>query len=73
MLILIENVLEIGADPNFNIGRDLDKILAVDDTAKLIIQVLIRALDHSALHALEFFPIERHALPRAVLCYLVLD
>ena len=51
LIVFLEDVLEIGSYPSFNIGRDLNEVLTVDYPAQLLIQILIGAFDNSSLHS----------------------
>ena len=66
LLILLKDVLEVGSDSTFNVGCDLNKIFAINDSAQLLVQVLIGALNNSGLHSKELLSDEWHALPSTV-------
>ena len=73
MLIFIEDVLEVSSNSYLDVRRDLNEMFAIDDASKLIIEVLVCALDHTASHSIELLSIEWHPLAGAVLRNLVLD
>ena len=66
LIVFLEDVLEIGSYPSFNIGSDLNEILTVDYPAELLIQILIGAFDNSSLHSEELLFVKRHSLPGTV-------
>ena len=66
LIVFLEDVLEIGSYPSFDIGCDLNEILTVDYPAQLLIQILIGAFDNSSLHSEELFFVKWHSLPGTV-------
>ena len=73
LLIFIEDVLEVSSNSYLDVRRDLNEMLAIDDASKLVVEVLVCALDHAALHSIELLRVERHSLAGAVLRNLVLN
>lgn len=49
-LISFENVLEVGSDATLHVGCYLDEVLAFNDSAQFLAQVLICTLDDPVLH-----------------------
>ncbi len=48
-------------------------MLAIDDTAQFLIQVLVSTLDHSALHLCQLLVVEWHSCASTVSLDLILD
>ena len=71
--ISFEYVFEVGSDTALDISCYLYEVLALNDSTKLLAQVLIGTLDYSVLHLDKLIRFKRHPLECTVLLNLVLD